>query len=241
LYGDSQKEFIGELVAFRVNAVIADHFEMFIGDVDDKFFDKVSGSQGFGYEMVIFMPVVMKRNRMAVIMINAGGGDNGPSQISADVFDQFFWVGQSRFGVDVEAVGAIFVNVGFNLFEGFTEMLFHMVQEGGAERTAEEGVIEMLDCTPNSLVAGAAFGKKDMNMRVPFEVPAEGVKDANEAWGKMLGFIHLKKHARNNIAYSVKQAIQQLPVFTEIRAEFLGDGENTVAVFTVNQLKGHGG
>ena len=47
-------------------------------------------------------------------------------------------------------------------------MFFHRIQECGTERIAEQGIVKMIDGTPNGMIAGAAFGEEYMDMRVPF-------------------------------------------------------------------------
>lgn len=39
----------------------------------------------------------------------------------------------------------------------------------------EEAVIKMFDITPKAVIAKAAFGNETVDMRVPFEVSAEGM------------------------------------------------------------------
>jgi len=239
--GDEHKELIGILMVFSKKAIIADHLKMLVRDMDDQAFDKIGGGYGFGDESVVFVLVVVKRDGIAVIMVDAGGGDDGPAQIPGDVFDHIFVVGKGRLGVNIEAVRAIFVNVSFGFFEGFADAHFHMVEEGGAERTAEQGIIEVLDRSPYGFIACAAFGKKDVDMGVPFEIATERVEDTNKAWRKTLGLVHLEEHARDHVADSVEEAIEKLPVFAEIGAEFFRDGKNAVSVFAVDQLERHSG
>ena len=182
-------------VALRVDAVITDHFEVLVRDVDDQLFDEIGSGDGFRDESVVLMPVVVESDGMAVIMIDTGSGDNGPAQISADVFDDLFWVCKSRLGINVEAIRAMLIDIGFGFFEGFADVLLHMVQQGGAEGIAEQNVVEMLDCAPDGIVAGAAFGKKDVNVRVPLQASPKGVQNTNKSGSKILGLVHLEKHA----------------------------------------------
>ena len=158
------------------------------------------------------MSVVVKSNILTVVTINAGSGDNRSAQISADVFDDLFVVGESGFSVDIKAVRAVFVNIRFGFFERGTELCFHMIQKSCAERIAEQRIVEMLDGTPNGIVADAALGKQDVNVRIPFEVPAECVENANKSGRKVFRLIHFEEHTADNIADGVKKTIQQFTV-----------------------------
>lgn len=60
-----------------VDAVITNHFEVFIRDMDDKPFDKINSGNGFNDEFMIFMPVVVESNGRTVIRVDTGSGNNG--------------------------------------------------------------------------------------------------------------------------------------------------------------------
>jgi len=49
-------------------------------------------------------------------------------------------------------------------------------------------------------------------MRIPFEIPAKGMKDADEARSKEFTLIHFEKHTKNNIADGMKEAVQKRAV-----------------------------
>ena len=53
-----------------IDAVVTDHFEMFVGDMDNKAFNKFNGRNSFNDEFVIFVPVVMKGNMRAGVRID---------------------------------------------------------------------------------------------------------------------------------------------------------------------------
>lgn len=86
----------------------------------------------------------------------------------------------------------------------------------------------------------AAFGDKTMNMRIPFQVATEGMKNTDNPGNKGLGFIDIEKHAENDTADGRKEAIQKSPVFKEIVSEFFGNGKDTMPVSTVNEFRSHG-
>lgn len=53
----------------------------------------------------------------------------------------------------------------------------------------KEGEIKVTNFAPGNGITGAAFGNQAVDMRVPFEVAAEGVKDTDKARGKKLGAV----------------------------------------------------
>jgi len=146
-------------VTFSINAVITNHFEMFVGNVNDEPFDKLGGGNGFGDKFTVFVAVVVKSHGSAVVAVNAGCCDDGSPQISADVFDNVFMVVQRGLSVDVETILTVFVDESLDFFERFSDTLFHVVEKRGLEGFAEEMVVEILDFTPDSAVSDPALGK----------------------------------------------------------------------------------
>ena len=126
-FWDSQKDFIGLFVALGIKTVVSNHFKMFVGYMDNELFNKLCGRDFLRYQFIVFMPVVVESNKGAVIIINTGSGDDRPAEISAYVFDNIFDIGKGRFGVDIEAVGAVFVDEGLCLFKRFADVFFHGV------------------------------------------------------------------------------------------------------------------
>ena len=80
-----------------------------------------------------------------------------------------------------------------------------------------------------------------MDMGVPFKVTPEGMKDTDKAGGKAFGFIVLVEHTEDDTADSGEEASKEGTVSKEEGSEFLCNGEDTVSVFHVQNLKGHGG
>ena len=119
-------------------------------------------------------------------------------------------------------------------------MFLHFVQKSGLERLAKKGIVEMLNDTPKTIVREPSFRNKAMNVRIPFKRTAKGVENTDKAWDKIFRFVQLVKHTKYNTADSVKQTIQKRTVLKKKETELFVNGKNTVAVSTLNQLKGHG-
>lgn len=54
-----------------VNAIVANHLEMLVGDMNNKTFNEIHNRNSFGNKFVIFVPVVMKGNKRAGIRVDA--------------------------------------------------------------------------------------------------------------------------------------------------------------------------
>lgn len=158
-----------------IEATIANHFIMLFRDVLDKAFNKVHNGKSFFHILVIFVAVVMKGHKVTIIAVNSGGGNNRASKITANIFENSLRVTFSRLGVNIKALFMLPVTAGLDRFKGGPDALFHFIKKSGTESITEEVEIKMCDITPKAVIAKAAFGNETVDMRVPFEIPAEGM------------------------------------------------------------------
>ena len=56
--------------------IVAEHLEMFFGDVDNQFFDEVQSRNGFSNRFVIFVSGVMEGYIITIIIINTRCGND---------------------------------------------------------------------------------------------------------------------------------------------------------------------
>jgi len=94
------------------------------------------------------MPVEVKGNGQSVIIVNARRSDDRSAEVSADILDNVFGFRDRGFGIDIETVGAMLVDIRFGLFERDTDVFFHEIQESSSERIAEQSIVEMFYMTP---------------------------------------------------------------------------------------------
>ena len=80
-----------------------------------------------------------------------------------------------------------------------------------------------------------------MNMRIPFKISAEGVKNTNEAGSEFHGHIILMKQAQNYTSDSRKEKIEQRTVGKKKVTKNGVDGKNAMAVIYIDKFKGHFG
>ena len=97
----------------------------------------------------------------------------------------------------------------------------------------------MLFVTPAKRIPYPAFGNETMDMGVPFQVSAKGMKDHDKTRSKIHGLIPLEKHAGNNTVDGVEETVEQCPVIKKELAEVLVNGKNTMAVSNIYEFEGH--
>jgi len=97
----------------------------------------------------------------------------------------------------------------------------------------------VLNSSPGSKVAGGAFRNKGVDMRIPFEVSAKGMKDADEAGSKAFCLIHLGKHTKKNITDRMKETVQKRTVMKKINTKFFWNCKNAMTMNTRNKFRGH--
>lgn len=224
-----------------VETAVTDHFIVLFRDVPDKTLDELHNGDGFLHILIIFMTVVMKGYGVAVIFVDPGGSDDRTSQITANVFDDGPGVTFIGFGVNIEPFFMLPVTEGFHLFKGETDSGFHFVKEGGAEGITKKTIVEMVDMSPQSVVAATAFRDKTVDVRVPLQVSAKGMKNHDKARSEVHGFILLKKHAGDHAADGMKETVEQGTVMKKEKTKILINGKDTVAMLGIYKLKGHGG
>ena len=224
-----------------INATVADHFEMLFRDMADEARYELHDRKGLFNICAIFVAVVMEGDKVAIIFVNPGGGNDGTPQIAPDVFYGSFGVAFIWSGIDIETVFVFPVTAGFHLFEGRTDSGFHFVQQGSAESIAKVCIVKMADIPPETVIAVTAFRNKAVNVGIPFQVSAKGVKNHDKTGSEIHGFVLFEKHAGNNAVNSMKKAVKEGAVIQEKIPELFVNGENTVAVRGIDEFKGHGG
>ena len=90
----------------------------------------------------------MEGDKVAIIFINTGSGDNGAAKITANIFGNDFWIAFIGFGVDIEAMFMVFIAGCFYFFERRADFGFQFVQEHSSESIAKELVVKMVFSTP---------------------------------------------------------------------------------------------
>lgn len=67
-------------------------------------------------------------------------------------------------------------------------------KQGSLKRIPEVLIVKMRNGAPEEVFADSAFGKKTMDMRIPFEVTAESMKDTDKAGSDRVRFGEFLEH-----------------------------------------------
>ena len=116
-----------------------------------------------------------------------------------------------------------------------------VIKESSAEGITQIVVVKVFYMTPESIIAVTAFGKKAVNVRIPFEVPAERMEDYDIAWSKIFGMIKVEKHTRYHTGDRMEKAVQERTILKKKVAEIFIYGKNTMAVLNIDKLERHTG
>lgn len=103
------------------------------------------------------MAIIMKGNRLAIIGVDTGSGDDRTPEITADIFGNLMRIADIGFGINIKALWAQFINQRFHGREGRSETSSQTIKQSGSKGKAEEVEIEMTDFTPGSHIASSPF------------------------------------------------------------------------------------
>lgn len=186
-------------VVFCIEPIVTKHFKMFFRDMYDQSLDKIKSRDTFRNGFIVFVPSVMEGYKIPIVIIDTGSGNHRAAQISADIFNSNVRGTEIGFGSDVKTIWIFFIKLIFEFLERVRKPQGKLFQKDFTKGEAKEIIIEMFYGLPGKIVAGGAFGNKGVDMRVPFEITAEGVENTDEAGSKVFSFIHFGKHAKDDI------------------------------------------
>lgn len=212
---------------------------MFFGYVLDEQGNKVHYGNCFFHIGIVFVFIVVEGHVFPIIGINAGSGNNGTAEVTADVFYNSVRVTEIWFCIDIKTVFIFFVYGSLCLFERRTDTLFQLIQKCSLESLAKIGIVKVLNNPPEAVIRESTLGKEAMNVGIPFQRSAEGMQDTDETGDKVSAFIDFMEHSEDDAAYRLKKAAKQGAVSEEERAQVFVNGKNEMPVGTVNEFKGH--
>ena len=93
---------------------------MFFRDMLGEPCHEIKNGNGFGDQFLIFMAIVMKSNKFTIIRINAGGCNDWPAKVTANVFDHLRRIAFIGHSPNVKPIFMISVDRSLNLFERIT-------------------------------------------------------------------------------------------------------------------------
>lgn len=119
-----------------IDAIVANHFEMLVGDMDNEALNEFNGGNSFDNEFVILMSVVMKSNMRAGVRIDTGSSNNGSAKIASNILGNDRRIAVVRLSINVESLAMILVDVRFDFFERIAEFIMESIKQSGTERFA---------------------------------------------------------------------------------------------------------
>ena len=200
------QSFVGITVS-GIDTIITNHFKMFFRYMLNEPFYKVQSGDCFGSQLVIFVSIVVKSNRISIVVVNAGSCNDGSTKVTAYIFDDRGRVTFSGFGIDVEPIFVISINSGFHLFKGVTKAVMKFIQKSSLEGITHKLEVEVIDIAPQAGVTDSAFRDKTVDMRIPFKVSAEGVKNTDKAGSKSQGLVKFEEHTKDNTSDRVEKTV----------------------------------
>lgn len=111
-----------------IKAIVARHFEIFFRDMLDEQLNKINGGKSLFNERIVFMPVIVEGNIIAVIGINSGKCNDRTPKVTADIFDNGFRVTETGFCINIKAIFVLMVYLGLGLFERRANAFFQFIQ-----------------------------------------------------------------------------------------------------------------
>ena len=123
----------------------------------------------------------MERDIFAVITVDSGGRNYRAAEITANVFEGGFRITFCGFGINIKAVFVSGVTFGLDGLKGISKVGMQFVKERSAESVAQVSIVKMMDMSPKFIITVSTFRDKAVNVRIPFQVPAEGVQNHDEA------------------------------------------------------------
>ena len=80
-----------------------------------------------------------------------------------------------------------------------------------------------------------------MDVGIPFKITSESMKDEDKPGGKHFFLVYFVEHADNNTLNCLKKDRKKRTVFEKEMSQFRINGEDTMTMLNIDDLKGHGG
>ena len=187
------------------------------------------------------MTVIVESNGISVIPVNPGSGNYWPAKIAADIFSHYFRIAKVGFGIDIEALFVLAVAFRFYMFKGRTYFVFQFIEESRAESIAEIVVVKVFYMAPEAVITVAAFGKKTVNVGIPFEITTKSMKDHDIPGSKVFSMVQIEKHPRYYTGDGMKETVQERTVLKKKGSEIFINSKNAMAVLDMDKLERHTG
>lgn len=216
--------------ASGIKPIVTCHFKVFFRDVLNQELYKINDRKCPFYKGIVLVPVIVKSDIAAIIGINPFEGNDGASEIAADIFNHRIGITEIGFCINIKTILILTVDKGFRFFERRSNAGFKKIEEGCLKGLSKKGIVKMLDDTPKAVIREAAFRNETVDMRVPFQRSPKSVEGADNAGNKVFRFVEVMEHTQNNTADSLKKAVKERTVFQKKVSKIFINGKNAMAV-----------
>ena len=223
-----------------IDAIVANHFEMLVGDMDNETLNEFNGGNSFDNEFVILMPVVMKSNMRTGVRIDTGSSNNGSAKIATNIPGNDRRIAVVGLGINVEFLAMIIVDIRFDFRERIAELIMESIKQSGTEGFAQESIVEVFDAFLRRDTSDSDFGNENMNMRILLKTAPKGMKNTDKAGSKIFSLIEFAEHTKNDVANRMKKTVEQRAISAKEDTEFLREGKNAMSVNALNDFERHG-
>ena len=117
-----------------IETVVTCHLKVFFGDVLNQELYKIYGRKSPFYKRIIFVPVIVKCDVAAIIGINPFQGNDGTSEISADIFNHCIRITEIGFSIHIKTIFILTVDKSFRFFERRSNTGFEKIEKGCLKR-----------------------------------------------------------------------------------------------------------
>ena len=100
-----------------INATITNHLVVLFRDMLNEAFNKIHYRNRFFYVCIILMTIIVKSDKVTIIFIDSGSGNNRTTEITTDVFYDNIWVTFVRFCINIETLLMITITGSLNFFK----------------------------------------------------------------------------------------------------------------------------
>ena len=168
-----------------IETVVTCHFKVFFRDMLNQELYKIYGRKSPFYKGVVFVPVIVKCDVIAIIGINPFEGNDGPPEIAADVFNHRIRITEIGLGINIKAIFIFSVDKSLGCFERGANAIFKEIEESGLKGFPKEGIVEMFNNPPESVIRETAFRNEAVDMRIPLQRAPKRMKDTDKARNKV--------------------------------------------------------
>lgn len=140
-----------------INTAVPDHFKMLFRDMPDQAFYEIHGRECFFDIFFVFVAMVVEGDKFSIVLINAGCGYHGSTEIAADVLYHSFRIAFVGFCIDIKSMLVFRVTSSFDLLKRGTKFAFHFIKQSSAKSISKICVIKVGNMAPETIVTVSTF------------------------------------------------------------------------------------